>query len=79
MNRTGRSGTSPFGVRDLLGNTYEWTATLYKGEGADLPSERRIYVLKGGSWISRGVIEISHRLIERGAYWSNTISFRCAV
>ena len=68
---------SPFGHLDQIGNIFEWTATLYE-ENVPL-SRKKGYILKGGCWTSRNTIAISHRLIARGKYWSNTIGFRCAV
>ncbi|MEW6593994.1 MAG: SUMF1/EgtB/PvdO family nonheme iron enzyme [Thermodesulfobacteriota bacterium] len=80
VDRHGREAMSHFGIHDLLGNVYEWTATVHQRPGAAGASGSKIiYVLKGGCWTSRGVITTCHREIERGHYWANTIGFRCAV
>ena len=77
----GRKAMSPFGIYDLLGNAAEWTSSPH-AEQADLQPGRsgdRIYILKGGSWITGGTVTAAWRQIERGKYWTNTIGFRCAV
>ena len=77
----GRKAMSPFGIHDLLGNVAEWTSTPH-AEQADSQlgrSGERIYILKGGSWITGGIVTAAWRQIERGKYWANTIGFRCAV
>ena len=77
----GRKAMSPFGIHDLLGNVAEWTSTPH-AEQADVQPGRsgeRIYILKGGSWITGGTVTAAWRQIERGKYWTNTIGFRCAV
>ncbi|MCX5876780.1 MAG: SUMF1/EgtB/PvdO family nonheme iron enzyme [Deltaproteobacteria bacterium] len=77
----GRKAMSPFGIYDLLGNVAEWTSTPH-AEQADLQTGRsgeRVYILKGGSWITGGTVTAAWRQIERGKYWTNTIGFRCAV
>ena len=77
----GRKGMSPFGIYDLLGNIAEWTSSVHAGQ-ADSPEGRsaeKIYILKGGSWITGGTVTAAWRQIERGKYWANTIGFRCAV
>ena len=80
VDRHGREAMSHFGIHDLVGNVYEWTATIHQRPGAaKAPGSNIIYVLKGGCWTSRGVISTTHREIERGYYWANTIGFRCAV
>ncbi|MBU1406437.1 MAG: SUMF1/EgtB/PvdO family nonheme iron enzyme [Proteobacteria bacterium] len=81
VEQYGRKGMSPFGIYDLLGNVAEWTSTVHAGQ-ADAPEGRateKIYVLKGGSWITGGTVTAAWRQIERGNYWANTIGFRCAV
>jgi len=77
----GRKAMSPFGILDLLGNVAEWTSSPH-AEQAPTQSGRsaeRIYILKGGSWITGGTVTAAWRQIERGKYWANTIGFRCAV
>ncbi|MFA7349004.1 MAG: SUMF1/EgtB/PvdO family nonheme iron enzyme, partial [Desulfurivibrionaceae bacterium] len=77
----GRKGMSPFGIHDLLGNVAEWTSTVHAGQADPRPgrSAEKIYILKGGSWITGGTVTAAWRQIERGKYWTNTIGFRCAV
>ncbi len=77
----GRKAMSPYGIYDLLGNVAEWTSTVHAGQ-ADTPEGRateKIYILKGGSWITGSIVTTAWRQIERGNYWANTIGFRCAV
>ncbi|MFH1019038.1 MAG: SUMF1/EgtB/PvdO family nonheme iron enzyme [Pseudomonadota bacterium] len=77
----GRKVMSPFGIYDLLGNAAEWTSSPHTGQADRQPgrSGERIYILKGGSWITGGTVTAAWRQIERGKYWTNTIGFRCAV
>lgn len=77
----GRKAMSPFGIHDLLGNAAEWTSSPHAGQADPQPgrSGERIYLLKGGSWITGGTVTAAWRQIEQGKYWANTIGFRCAV
>ncbi|MFZ5758417.1 MAG: SUMF1/EgtB/PvdO family nonheme iron enzyme [Thermodesulfobacteriota bacterium] len=76
VTRYGRGAMSPFGLCDLLGNVFEWTATSVapdnRGPGP------MIHVLKGGCWISRDRVTAAGRRLENDT-WSNIIGFRCAV
>ncbi|MDR9500718.1 MAG: SUMF1/EgtB/PvdO family nonheme iron enzyme [Desulfurivibrionaceae bacterium] len=73
VNYFGRQSLSPFGLLDMVGNIFEWTASNHKS-----PHGRQLAILKGGSWASTQV-SCAHRLIEPAATWSNSIGFRCAV
>ncbi len=75
----GREAMSPFGIYDLLGNVFEWTATPYEKGFAHAQPSDIIYVLKGGCWTSSGTITAAHRRLEKRKYWANIIGFRCAV
>ncbi|OKY76230.1 MAG: hypothetical protein BM485_02980 [Desulfobulbaceae bacterium DB1] len=76
--RHGKQSMSPFGLYDLLGNIFEWTATLHHPAASGPGSTSPIYILKGGCWTSKEGITCAARLLERDT-WSNIIGFRCAV
>jgi formylglycine-generating enzyme required for sulfatase activity len=76
--RHGKPSMSPFGVYDLLGNVFEWTATVHTPSRPVSNRTPPVYVLKGGCWTSKTGIAAAARLLEPDT-WSNTIGFRCAV
>jgi serine/threonine protein kinase len=65
-------GTSPFGVQDMVGNTWEWTASEYQGP--------YMHVLKGGSWRVFGgfTVRINQRDYLTLADFRDDVGFRCA-
>ncbi|MDH3393352.1 MAG: formylglycine-generating enzyme family protein, partial [Desulfobulbaceae bacterium] len=79
VDHHGRESASPYGLYDMLGNVYEWTASLHHPANQHPESRNQIHILKGGCWASRKAIHIGHRMIEKGDRWSNIIGFRCAV
>jgi sulfatase modifying factor 1 len=87
VGRFSPRGDSPFGVADMAGNVYEWTASpsaLYapaRGCDASLLSIMgRFRVIRGGSWMSlRFQARTSERLHGDPTGWSCfATGFRCA-
>jgi iron(II)-dependent oxidoreductase len=81
-------GASPYGLHDVTGNVWEWTASWYKPyPGNERPSENygEFYrVLKGGSWWDCSFYKcgISAPVYNRGFFSArvrnDTFGFRCA-
>ena len=74
---------SPLGAHHLVGNVWEWTATVFKSHHPDLrhPADTgRYYVVRGGGFRSEPA---SLRLDRRGCYLPKSrfddLGFRCAV
>ncbi len=66
------NGQSPYGVLDMAGQVFEWTATLFKAE----PPR---YVVKGGSWDDfPGVTRSAARHGRPAGLKHILIGFRCA-
>lgn len=67
---------SPYGVRDLIGNVWEWTADEEKARGLGVSETKRI--IKGGAWNSPGrTIDCS----VQSRFWPDhkhdNVGFRC--
>jgi iron(II)-dependent oxidoreductase len=70
------SGESPYGMADLIGNVWEWTASAWGSENWNKPDYRYPYVADDGREDPEG--NRNWRII-RGASWANEIKrARCA-
>lgn len=78
------SGKSPFGLFDMAGNAWEWTAsafTSYPGGSVPQSGIEDLKVIRGGYWASGpGKVTTSFRRgwPARGNYEYKNTSFRCA-
>jgi sulfatase modifying factor 1 len=73
------SASSPFGVLDMTGNVWEWTASDYR-DGYDAPPMPAERAIRGGFWGSNSLTEIRvssrNRLKPSKRY--DSLGFRCA-
>ncbi|KAG8451790.1 hypothetical protein GDO86_003836 [Hymenochirus boettgeri] len=73
-----------YGLYDMLGNTWEWTATEYSTTKVKKQGGQKMYVLRGASWIDTldGSANHKARLTTRMGNTpdsaSDNLSFRCA-
>ena len=83
IREVGQGGTSPFGVLDMSGNAWEWTASDAKSipGGKQIPWSRlRLKVIRGGNWQSDTKTATTYF---RGFYGAvgekeyNSTGFRC--
>jgi formylglycine-generating enzyme required for sulfatase activity len=78
------AGISPFGMRDMSGNVWEWTADGYRPYSADAqtdpePASGSEKVLRGGSWTSSAdAIRAANRYKLPANTRRHNIGFRCA-
>lgn len=69
------AGDSPYGVSDLAGNVWEWTASWFDSRG----SSTRTRVIRGGAWSSEAItLRATYRLDIDPMLRFNTVGFRVA-
>lgn len=83
----GSYAANPYGMHDIAGNVWEWTADWYaaeayaRGDTIDPkgPDSGTAHVARGGAW---AYAPEQHRSSERGyaetGFWTMTFGFRCA-
>jgi len=73
------SGASPFGVLDMAGNVWEWTANAYCPYGGGACTDER-RVIRGGGWnnVVSEYVRAQDRSKEAADSRNDNVGFRCA-
>ena len=78
-------GDSPFGVAEMVGNTWEWTSSVYRRypydahDGREKGETSGLRVTRGGSWsCSSDVVRVANRNVAASGDADHELGFRCA-
>lgn len=80
-------GRSPYGVSDMAGNVWEWCNDWFDEDyylscpyrDPIGPNQRRMKVLRGGSWADdQGTLRLTNRGFNSPIFSYRTVGFRCA-
>jgi formylglycine-generating enzyme required for sulfatase activity len=78
-------GDTPEGVADMIGNVWEWTATLYRpypyepNDGRESLNGNGWRVLRGGSWVNDLYTARGYARLDGDFIFYNNVGFRCAL
>ncbi len=78
-------GDTPEGVMDMVGNTWEWTGSLYlpypydAEDGRENPLSDKWRVLRGASWVNDSSVATALTRLDGDFLFYNNVGFRCAV
>lgn len=76
----GRYAPNGFGLRDMTGNAFEWTADVYVSGRADDPDAGAFRALRGGSFLLDGIfVRNAMRMRLRPAVRADDVGFRVLV
>ena len=72
-------GASPYGVVDMAGNVWEWTATDWQAGGENIAGANP-RVLRGGAWfdVDSDSFRAAVRVSRNPGNWDDNRGFRCA-
>ncbi len=74
------SGDSPFGLKDMTGNVWEWTSSGYSDDYSRNRATDRRVVNRGGSWFSDNPsgVRAAYRRMQFPSIRDISLGFRCA-